>query len=136
MSDMDKKYKLMFSDAEVQESIVYELVSKFNIEPSILRAEIQGSGGILILRIKGEDANVKKALAYLAEKDVEFEGLGKHITRDKDRCFNCGSCVSVCPTKSFYFDKKTYEVHLKTETCVACGSCITSCSTKAVKLTL
>lgn len=133
---MDKKYKLIFSDAEVQESIVYELVSKFNIEPSILRAEIQGSGGVLILRIRGQDSNVKDALAYLKEKDIEFEELGKHISRDKDKCFCCGSCVSVCPTKSFYYDKETFEVHLNTETCVACGSCITACSTKAVKLTL
>ena len=48
---MEKKYKIRFSDEDaLQESIVYKLVSEYGIEPVVLRAEIEGSGGILLIK--------------------------------------------------------------------------------------
>ncbi len=134
---MDRKYKIRFPDeVAVEESLVYKLVSEYNIEPVILRAEIEGSGGILIVRLKGDEEKIAKAVSDFGKNDILIEELDKHITRDMDKCFNCGSCVSVCPTKSFKLDPVTFEVHLDVDTCVACGGCITACSTKAVTLTL
>lgn len=133
---IDRKYKMMFADTAIQDSVAYTLVSRFNIEPSILRAEIEGSGGILILRMKGEEENVQKAIDFFRSEDIGIEELGNHISRDDDRCYHCGSCVSVCPTKSFYIDPDTFEVKLKTDTCVACGACITACTTNAIRLSL
>ena len=133
---IDKKYKMKFADTAIQDSVAYTLVSKFNIEPSILRAEIEGSGGILILKMKGDESNVQKAIEFFEKDDISIQELGDHISRDESRCFSCGSCVSVCPTRSFYLDPETFEVKLKTDTCVACGACITACSTHAIKLSL
>jgi len=133
---IDKKYKMKFTDATLQDSVAYTLVSRFNIEPSILRAEIEGSGGILILKMKGEDSKVNKAIDFFAEQGIETTELGDHILRDDVKCYDCGSCVSVCPTRSLYHDPVTFEVELKIQTCVACGACISACPTNAIKLTL
>ena len=134
---MDKKYKFTFLERNVQDSIVFSMVSEFKIEPSILRAAIDDDGcGILILRLKGPDELVEKALRYAEDQDVEIDELGDHIMRDEQRCFNCGSCVSVCPTKAFTMDLDSFEVKLDIDKCVACGSCLSACSAHAVTLTL
>ena len=134
---MDKKYKFTFLERNVQDSIVFSMVSEFKIEPSILRAAIDDDGcGILILRLKGPDELVEKALKYAEDQDVEIDELGDHIMRDEQRCFNCGSCVSVCPTKAFTMDLDSFEVKLDIDKCVACGSCLSACSAHAVTLTL
>ena len=134
---MEKKYKIRFSDEDaLQESIVYKLVSEYGIEPVVLRAEIEGSGGILLIKMRGGESQINTAISNLGTANIYIEELGKHIDRDMEKCFNCGSCVSVCPTRSFTIDPETYEVHLDVDTCVACGACITSCSTKAVALKL
>lgn len=133
---MTKKYKMTFSESNLQESVAYILVSKFNIEPNIIRAGVEDTGGVLILSMKGTDQNISDAIAYLKEQNITVDELGKHISRDKNKCFSCGSCISICPTKSFTIDPETYEVHLNIETCVACGSCLTACPTHAVKLSV
>ena len=133
---IEKKYKMKFTDATLQDSVAYTLVSKYNIEPSILRAEVEGSGGILILKMKGEESSIDAAIEFFDNEGIKTTELGDHISRDEKRCFSCGSCVSVCPTRSFYHDPDTFEVKLRIETCIACGACITACSTNAIKLTL
>ncbi len=56
------------------------------------------------------------------------------ITQDKNKCFDCGACVSVCPTESLIVDKSTFEVKLNNKTCIGCGNCIEACSVNALKL--
>ena len=134
---MDKKYKFSFPEGNVQDSIVFSMVTEYKVEPSILRAEIdEGGCGVLILKMKGDDALIEKALEFAEKSGVEIHELGEHIVRDEKKCFSCGACVSVCPTKSFSFDPETFEVKLNIEKCVACGSCLSACSTHAVTLTL
>lgn len=134
---MEQKYKFTFPERNIQDSVAYMLVTKYNLEPSILRAEVEENGyGVLILKLKGEDASVESALKYLDEQGIIIEKLGKHISRDKNKCFSCGACVSVCPTRSFSVDPVTYEVHLNIDTCIACGACISACSTKSVTLSI
>ncbi len=134
---MDKKYKFSFPEGNVQDSIVFSMVTEYKVEPSILRAEIDEDGcGVLILRLKGDDKLIEAALDYAEKSGVVINELDKHITRDENVCFSCGACVSVCPTKAFSYDPETYEVILNIEKCVACGSCLSACSTHAVTLTL
>ena len=83
---MDRKFKFSFPERNVQDSIVFSMVSEFKIEPSILRAAIDDDGcGILILRLKGPDELVEKALRYAEDQDVEIDELGDHIMRDEQR---------------------------------------------------
>ena len=134
---MDRKFKFSFPERNVQDSIVFSMVSEFKIEPSILRAAIDDDGcGVLILRLRGDDELIEKAIRYAEDQDVEIDELGDHIMRDEQRCFSCGACVSVCPTKAFTLDPDTFKVNLNIEKCVACGSCLSACSAHAVTLTL
>lgn len=131
---MDRKYRLRFNEGNVQESVAYILVSKFNIVPNILKAEVRDDGGVLMLVMSGEEKNLDAAVEHLKGLGISVKPLEKHIDRDPDKCIDCGACVSVCPTKSFKFDPETWEVKLNFETCIACGCCLTSCPTHAVDL--
>lgn len=132
----DQKFKLRFTESNVDESITYILVKKFNIEPNVLRAEVEEDGGTLLLKMKGEEDDIKAALEYLHVTGIEVTPLSEHIVRDRERCIDCGSCISVCPTRSFSIDPETWEVHLNCGSCIACGSCLTACPVKAISLTL
>ncbi len=133
---MQGKFKLIFSEHDAQESITYVLVKKFQIEPNILKAEMDDTGGIMVLNMKGEEDDLRNAIVYLEDQNVKVVKLSKHITRDEDRCFDCGSCVSVCLSRAFTIDPDTWEVNLNYDKCVACGSCLTACPTHAVTLIL
>ena len=133
---MERKYKFQFSELEMQSSVTYTLVSRFDIEPNILKAEMDDSGGVLILKLKGDEDDLNKAVEYVQSLGISVMELSKHITRDHDKCIDCGSCVAVCPSRAFTIDRDNWEVHLDFQKCVACGSCLTSCPTHAISLTI
>lgn len=133
---MKGKFKLLFSEHDVQESITYTLVKNYQIEPNILRAEMDDTGGMMILNMTGEEKDLKAALDYLKSQNVTVVTLSRHIRRDEEKCYGCGSCVSVCMSRAFSIDPVTWDVHLNYEKCVACGSCLTACPTHAINLTL
>ena len=133
---MQGKFKLIFSEHDAQESVTYMLVKKFQIEPNILRAEMDDTGGLMVLNMTGTEENLRDAIKYLEDQNITVVKLSKHIQRDEDKCFDCGSCVSVCLSRAFSIDPVTWEVNLNYEKCVACGSCLTACPTHAVTLIL
>ena len=133
---MEKKFKFVFNEHEMQESITYILVSKYNIEPNILKAEMDDTGGMMILKLKGDAANIDRGIEYVRSIGIEAIQLNKHIVRDHDICIDCGSCVSICPSRAFSIDPNSWEIHLNFERCIACGSCLNACPTHAVTLTI
>lgn len=75
---------------------------------------------------------VPKALFELIEdtnnndEKVEISTNNVSITRDVDKCINCGICKVTCIKKEgMKFDKES-------ELCVNCGQCIQSCPTRAL----
>ncbi|MCQ2070050.1 MAG: 4Fe-4S binding protein [archaeon] len=134
---MECKYKIEFEEGAAQESVTYILVSEFSLKPNVLKAEIDGDGsGKMLISLKGEEDDIVEGMEKLKSmgfKVTEFEG---HITHDMDRCFSCGACVSVCPTRSIYHDKGTWIVKINTGTCIGCGSCLGACSVKAINLVI
>lgn len=133
---MKGKFKLLFSEHDAQESVTYTLVRKFQIEPNILKAEMDDTGGMMMLNMTGSEEDLKNAIAYLEEQNIKVIHLSKHIQRDESKCFDCGACVSVCLSRAFSIDPETWDVNLNNEKCVACGSCLTACPTHAVTLIL
>lgn len=133
---MKGKFKLIFSEHDAQESVTYTLVKNFHIEPNILKAEMDDTGGIMIVNMTGTESDIKDAVVYLESQNIKVVKLSRHIERDEDKCFDCGSCVSLCLSRAFSIDPDTWEVNLNNEKCVACGSCISACPTHAVTLIL
>ena len=94
------------------------------------------TGGLMVLNMTGTEENLRDAIKYLEDQNITVVKLSKHIQRDEERCFDCGSCVSVCLSRAFSIDPVTWEVNLNYEKCVACGSCLTACPAHAITLIL
>ncbi len=134
---MDRKYKIEFDEANVQDSVAYILVTEFDLRPNVLKAEIAGDGsGVMILGLDGEDEKLDKAEKRLIEAGFMITELAKRIDRDDDLCWNCGECVSICPVGCFVLDPETFKVTLDNSKCIACGSCLNACSVHSLSLHL
>ena len=130
----EKKYTLKFSGSNLHDSVSYLLVSEFNIRPNVLQAKIDGSGGRMILSMNGSDNDIENAISHLRSVGIDVEPMDNYVKRDDNRCIDCGSCVSLCPTYAFELDRETWDVTLDTGKCVACGFCISACPTHAISL--
>ena len=106
---MGMKIKIEFDEMNVQESVTYILSTEYGLKPNVLKAEIKDdSSGIMILTLEGDESKVDEAIEGLKAKGFTVSTLERHILRDKARCFSCGACISLCPTKSFAFDPETW----------------------------
>ena len=63
-----------FPEALVDRPMVYEIVKKFDVVPSIRRANVEDHSGWMILEINGEQQQLDGAITY-------FEGLGCSVNR-------------------------------------------------------
>lgn len=134
---MIQKIKLTFDEHNVLQSTVTVLVKDFNLEPSILKAEIDDGVGVMIIELKGEQKTIKDSLEYLRKKGIKVDILDKkHIVRDHAKCFSCGSCTSICIVHALEMDPKTFEVHVHPEKCISCSKCLTACPVNALKINL
>ncbi|MDY5678922.1 MAG: 4Fe-4S binding protein [Candidatus Methanomethylophilaceae archaeon] len=134
---MEAKYRIDFDEGNVLESVTYTLVSEYDLKPNILRADITGDGsGFMLLSVIGDCDDVILGMNYLREIGFKVKELKGHISHDYERCWSCGACVSVCPTRSIYHEEETMLVKVNTKKCIACGSCLNACSVKAIQLEL
>lgn len=133
---MEKKFKITFDEANVQDSVAYILVSEFDLKPNVLKAEIDGDGsGVMIVSLVGDEEKLLAAEKRLKEAGF-CVGITKHIDRDESLCWHCGACTSICPAYSFTVDEETKEVLLDSSKCIACGACVNACSVHALSLHL
>ena len=133
---IEKKMKLKFSDNNMYDSVSYILVSKFDIVPNVLQAKIDGSGGRMMLTMKGTEKNIENAVKYLRSSGITVEPPDDGVKKDDNKCIDCGACVSICPTFAFETDLKTWDVRFDVNKCVACGFCITACPAHALMIRL
>lgn len=126
---------LNFPKSVVKEPITYKLVKDFDLMFNILRARIKpDEQGTLVIQLKGEEENMKKAYDYLTEIGVIWEALEKGIKWNDQKCVHCTACTSLCPTKALDVDRETMKVFFDHEKCIACEFCLTVCSYKAISL--
>ncbi|OGS27786.1 MAG: hypothetical protein A2297_09955 [Elusimicrobia bacterium RIFOXYB2_FULL_48_7] len=59
----------------------------------------------------------------------------KIVNIDRDACTGCGACVSLCPKKILYIDKKTNKCMVTDETkCDRLAGCEMVCPAEAIKI--
>jgi L-aspartate semialdehyde sulfurtransferase ferredoxin len=63
-----------FPEELVDRPMIYEIVKKFDVVPSIRRANVEDHSGWVILEINGEQQQLDAAITY-------FEGLGCTVNR-------------------------------------------------------
>jgi L-aspartate semialdehyde sulfurtransferase ferredoxin len=63
-----------FPEQLVDRPMIYEIIKKFDVVPSIRRANVEQHSGWVILEINGDQEQLDGAIAY-------FEGLGCTVNR-------------------------------------------------------
>lgn len=134
-----KKRKLVLSFPEkiVTRPITYKLVKEFDLEFSILRAEITPDvEGKMLIELMGNDDQIGKAIEYLENTGVTIQEADKDIIIDKDSCIDCGECTSVCITQALSLDNKTGKLIFDKDKCILCELCLDCCPVRAIKVNM
>ena len=132
---VSKKIVLHFPSNLVDQPIVSRLVREFNLDFNILKASISPEEeGLLVLELTGKQGDFDKGIKYLKASGLIIQSLSQDVVRNKDRCTNCGACVTICPTGAFEVDPKTREIIFRDEKCLACGICIKACPPRAMEV--
>ncbi len=132
---VSKKIVLRFPKRMVDRPIVYRLVKDYDLEFNILKASITPEQeGLLVLELKGNQQEYDKGIEFLLKAGVKIQSLSQDVTRNEERCTQCGACITVCPTGAFKLDQKTRMVIFENEKCIACGLCIPACPPRAMEV--
>ena len=124
---------LHFPREIVEQPYICRLAKDYDVEFSVLRAEIEkDTGGMMILGLRGKEKVVREALAYLKGRGVRIEPLQQDIRIDNEKCTDCGACVAQCPTEALYVEEGTRRVKLDSEKCIACQHCVPACPYAAI----
>ncbi len=132
---ISKRIVLKFPHRLVEQPIVYNLVKKYNLEFSILKASVTPrEEGLLVLGLKGTDRDFQKGVEYLTKIGVHVQPLSQDVIRNESKCTHCGVCVTICPAEALVLDPVTREVHFHDDKCIACELCVPACPPKAMEV--
>ena len=132
-----KKIVLHFPRRLVEQPVIYRLVKDYNLEFNILKASINPEPeeeGLMVLELKGEQNEYDRGINFLLKSGIRIESLSQDVTRNEERCTQCGACITICPPGAFELDPQTREVKFNNEKCVACGLCIKACPPRAMEV--
>ena len=130
-----KILSLRFPEEIVDEPITVNLVRKFDLSFSILKATIYPrKEGFMVLELRGEKSAFQKGVRYLKDLGVKVESIGQDIRRDDEACFQCGACTAVCPTGALHIKRPEMEVLFDKDRCSACELCVSACMARAMSV--
>lgn len=132
---VSRRIVLHFPRRLVDRPIVYRLITDYNLEFNILMASVTPEEeGLMVLELKGKQGDYDAGITYLADAGVRIQSLSQSVTRDEERCTQCGACVTICPTGAFELNMTTRRVTFQDDKCLACGLCIKTCPPRAMEL--
>lgn len=130
-------YVLRFPKETSDKPIICKLVKEYGVEFNILKATILPQHeGLMVIELLGHKQNVRDALDFLKGFGVSIEPLSTIIRRDDEKCFQCGACTGICPTKALYIERDTMAVLFDPDQCTGCGLCVTVCPVRAMEVSL
>ena len=130
-----RRIVLHFPTDIVSDPIISRLVKKYDLECNILKADITPRQiGILVLGLKGENNNYNDGIEYLKSLQITVQLLSQDVTRDEDRCIECGACVTICPSEALTRDPRTGEVRFDKDSCLGCELCLSACPMRAMEV--
>ncbi|MBN2062760.1 MAG: 4Fe-4S dicluster domain-containing protein [Deltaproteobacteria bacterium] len=128
-----KTLSLRFPKRIVNEPVVVNLVKNFDLTFNILKATIYPrKEGFMVMELSGHRKNYNKGIQYLKDLGIKVESIGQDIRRDDERCFQCGACTAVCPTRALYIKRPEMEVIFDRDKCSACELCVAACPAGAM----
>jgi L-aspartate semialdehyde sulfurtransferase ferredoxin len=122
---------LRLNENLVSEPIVSEVILENKVLVAILAAHINSKGGEIVLEVP--DEGVEKIVAAFRQRGA-IVTVPKLIEVDNNRCFNCGSCVALCPVEAITVGEDL-SIEFNKEKCVgsACSICVDACPARAIK---
>jgi ferredoxin len=122
---------LRFSEEQVAQPIASEIIIRFKVPMAILSAHMNSKGGEILAEIPDEQQ--EKIVAAFREKGISVT-VPKLIEVDKEKCFNCGSCVALCPVEAISVANDS-SIEFNKEKCVGstCSICVDACPVRAIK---
>ena len=122
---------LRFSEEQVSQPIASEIIIQFKVPMAILSAHMNSKGGEILAEIPDEQQ--EKIVTAFRERGISVT-VPKLIEVDKEKCFNCGSCVALCPVEAISVEKDS-SIEFSKEKCVGstCSICVDACPARAIK---
>jgi len=130
---MTRKFLLRYSTQKANEPIIASVIRDTGVLPNILYAELSPSGGEILISIDAPDKETERAVSLFRERGVEIREIRRAIQLDRERCFDCGACLSLCPTGALSMAEDG-TVELDESKCVYCELCLPSCPVRALRL--
>ena len=92
---------------------------------------MNSKGGEILAEIPDEQQ--EKIVTAFRERGISVT-VPKLIEVDKEKCFNCGSCVALCPVEAISVEKDA-SIEFNKEKCVGstCSICVDACPARAIK---
>ena len=130
---MTKKVLLKYSAEKVKEPIIASIIKETGTLLNILHAEFSGEGGEILLAIDAPEAEVNQVIELFEQKGIDTKELKRAIQLDEEKCFDCGACLSLCPTRALRLTDD-YSIELDEDKCIYCEICVPSCPVRALKV--
>jgi NAD-dependent dihydropyrimidine dehydrogenase PreA subunit len=130
---MTRKVLLKYSGGRVNEPILATAIKKTGLIPNILYAEFGARGGEILISIDAPDREVNRLIEFFERSGVQVKEIKRAIQLDRDSCFDCGACLSICPSGALH-ETRDKSVELDEDRCVYCELCVPVCPVRALKL--
>lgn len=123
---------LKFSEKIVDQPITSQVILEQKTPVNILSARINQQGGEILAEIAL--AQAEKVIDAFRKKGVDVV-VRKMVEVDKERCFDCGACIALCPVAAITF-KDDLSIFFNEAKCIGntCGLCVDACPARAIKL--
>ena len=130
---MTKKVLLKYSAENAKEPILASIIKETGTLLNILHAEFSVKGGEILLAIDAPEVEVNRVIKLFKQKGIEAKELKRAIQLDEEKCFDCGACLSLCPTGALRFTDD-YSIELDEDKCIYCEICVPACPARALKV--
>ncbi len=130
---MKRKVFIRYSSQKAEEPILASVIKESGLLVNILYANITGKGGEILISFDASEAEMDRILTLFREKGVEVWETERTIELDRELCFDCGACISVCPTKALRLNQD-FSLELNEEKCICCEVCVSMCPVRALRI--
>jgi len=126
------KYTLTYPADESKRPLLADAVLKTGVLVNILVANVEYSGGTMVVAVLGDAEQERRLVEYLRKNGVGVEKLEGNVVKDDVKCVDCCACYGVCPTKAITI--KDRMMQLNNDECIRCKACVEVCPTRALRL--
>ncbi|MEM4250392.1 MAG: 4Fe-4S binding protein [Candidatus Bathyarchaeia archaeon] len=121
---------MKFDKQRTAEPVISTVVLKTKALINILKAEVDESAGEVLIEIPDDKA--ESAIAAFEQEGVTVQ-VGGFIEISRQRCIDCGHCITLCPVQAISADEDL-TVILDQDRCINCGACVDCCPTRAISM--